>query len=648
MRTLVAITGIFVLLSMTSMLRYVIMEDAILRQASMTSSLADAHLVYTPGCKIPYIDPWDRSVRHLLRPGLPLQCQGPPALTFTDGPWLRINYTALLYHYNNSLSRCSYERITRVDNGRSDDKFEFTMVDDHFSVDKKVDGEFLRVVCYCLRGRLIYTNFHAIVQDRPKLAKRKRQRYRDHRAKARSKEQFNVLMVGLDTMSRANFIRQMPQTYRYLTDELGGVDMMGLNKVADNTYVNLVPMLVGKLVEELPWDENMADEPFDDYDFIWKRFSRKGYYTLMAEDFPEIAIFNYHKAGFHRQPTDHYLRPYSLAMDSHGSIWNTEHHCVGPKLETEHVLDYMRDFAYKYKEQPHFGFSFITRLTHEDVNTAGAADEPHFRFLRQLAENEALSNTVLIYLSDHGVRFGKFRETYAGRMEERLPAMVVVFPKWFRDKYPNLAANLQLNAQRLTTPFDVRNLLMDVLDFQPDRIAARKIDVRKDRGISWLNEVPTSRGCSTAQILTHWCTCHESTSVRKNSSDVIVAAKSLVAFINQDFIQHNVTRLCHRLTLHSVVDALRIEPNEKVLHFKESYGDVIDRKVTYGDRASPYIEYTLTVQTSPGMAMFEATVRYSELDSAYSIVGDISRINRYGSQSDCVDNFNLKKFCMCR
>lgn len=45
-----------------------------------------------------------------------------------------------------------------------------------------------------------------------------------------------------------------------------------------------------------------------------QEYKKKGYKTLLAEDAPEIATFNYLKRGFDEPPTDYYLRPFGLAI----------------------------------------------------------------------------------------------------------------------------------------------------------------------------------------------------------------------------------------------------------------------------------------------------------------------------------------------
>lgn len=59
-------------------------------------------------------------------------------------------------------------------------------------------------------------------------------------------------------------------------------------------------------------------------------------------------------------------------------------------------------------------------------------------------------------------------------------------------------------------------------------------------------------------------------------------------------------------------------------------------------------EYLLVVETLPGRSMFEVTVVKEDSDSdAFGMLGDISRINMYGFQSFCTDDWRLKKHCYC-
>ncbi|XP_074650552.1 uncharacterized protein LOC141905547 [Tubulanus polymorphus] len=602
----------------------------------------DGFLVNTPGCKIPDIDPFDRSIsRHIMKTD-PMKCETDPPITYVDGAWLRFNWTATL-NYNSTLHHCFVESIIRGGDEMSDNMFQYELDPRQIRNDTFISADFIRIACYSTSGDIMYVNFHAFVQKRIHMDERCTTQFEKFVSSQKPKETLNILAIGVDAMSRLNFIRQMPKTRKFLLENMDGYELNGYNKVADNTFVNMVPMFVGKFVEELPWDESKSEEPFDDYNFIWKNFSSHGYCTLFAEDAPKIAIFNYNKEGFYQQPTDYYLRPMSLAMEDHGSIWLNDHSCVGSKLETEVVLDWVKSFIHTNKNKPFFSFAFITRLTHDDVNFAGAADEPHFEFLRSLHEAGRLNNTAVLYFSDHGARFGGLRETYVGKLEERLPAMYIALPKWFHQKYPTISRNLKINTNRLTTPFDIHATLADLLNFQPDNI---KINDIRQRAISLFNEIPEERTCKGAGILPHWCTCHKQTPISVDHPNVKEAASVLVKHINK-ILGASLIATCEILTLNQILDARQVSADDRVLRFRQSLMDVIGRTVMYGNRAKTFIEYLITIRVDPSDALFEATVRYDEYSQRFGVMGDISRINRYGDQSSCMENQQLQKYCFC-
>ena len=94
-----------------------------------------------------------------------------------------------------------------------------------------------------------------------------------------------------------------------------------------------------------------------------------------------------------------------------------------------------------FYDLPFFSFTFLTRLTHEHIEDASKADALHIDFLKHV--HKWLNNTLLIYFSDHGMRFGRIRQTFIGILEERLPFMFYVFPSWFEAKHPHLIENLK-------------------------------------------------------------------------------------------------------------------------------------------------------------------------------------------------------------
>ena len=63
----------------------------------------------------------------------------------------------------------------------------------------------------------------------------------------------NVLVVGIDSVSRLNFERHFPLAKHFITKH-DFYSMYGYNKVGDNTFPNLTPLLIAHYVEDI-WNE---------------------------------------------------------------------------------------------------------------------------------------------------------------------------------------------------------------------------------------------------------------------------------------------------------------------------------------------------------------------------------------------------------
>jgi hypothetical protein len=59
-------------------------------------------------------------------------------------------------------------------------------------------------------------------------------------------------MFGFDSLSRMAWTRLLPQTREFFLTALGGIELEGYNIVGDGTPAALLPILTGKMEEELP------------------------------------------------------------------------------------------------------------------------------------------------------------------------------------------------------------------------------------------------------------------------------------------------------------------------------------------------------------------------------------------------------------
>ncbi|ESO93955.1 hypothetical protein LOTGIDRAFT_93542, partial [Lottia gigantea] len=451
----------------------------------------------------------------------------------------------------------------------------------------------------------------------------------------------DVMMIGIDSISRFNHIVKMPKTRDFLLTNLSAIELEGYNKVADNTVVNLTPMFTGNFLSEEHQRLNISDRKssfVDDFNFILKNYSKMGYALLFAEDHPLISIYNYKAHGFKNPPTDYYFRPFTLSLDDDSSVWNNGF-CILNRPETNIVLDYSSDFMNYVKDVPKFSFTFNTRLTHDSIEILTTADLYYYEFLVRTFQSGVLNNTILMFFGDHGYRFGKIMKTDYGRIQSRLPMMYIVFPTWFSNRYPDIYKNVVTNSKRLTTPFDIHEFLKDILDFTG---VPRKTCSVGQRGISLFDCIPEFRRCEDAQIPLHYCTCKYKDVEGFSIGDEIVqrASQYLVDLINKNISPF---RQCSQLKLASIISA-RVSVTNYNLNI--TYQDILQKLDTKW-REKDCLMFGIVIKTTPGDGMFDATVMYKlKLKKFFTSLESIDRINRYDSDGDCVTP-NMRSFCYC-
>ena len=434
-------------------------------------------------------------------------------------------------------------------------------------------------------------------------------------------EKPSVIVLSVEAMSRSNFIRQMAQTRKFLLDKMEIFEMSAYNKVDDNTCRNMGPVYSGHYYDEL--EEICGRKNGSQFRSVLHDFSARGYMLTHAEDdefFMQRCIANndvidYSTANVYRQ------------MKSYDDIW-TAPFCFGSITHTEFILDYIKRFAIQYRNKPTFILSHISHQSHDDLNGGSYADASYVRFLKNLKLKGIFNNSILIMMGDHGFRFGPFRNSRIGYLEERLPYLSIAVPEWFRRKYPTAIKNLKMNHKRLTTNFDIHATLREILRVQSDS-QFEKIGNLNQRGISLFHEIPRERTCDHASILPHWCTCMSHEPVAVNDTTVKIVTDVVIKSLNRDLRSF---KRCATLSLKYIVNAKTLSTSVAQLT----------------DKMKEEIIYQVEFVTVLGNAHFEATAHYIKPRKKVEILADVSRLNRYDNQSDCVTIKSLKKFCYCK
>jgi hypothetical protein len=399
-------------------------------------------------CLIPSYDPYDPRVIKYLSASPVIQCGQPqPYLTYLDADgFIHLNKTTIKNSgHKESDYECHYSEIFRTN--KSDNKFSLGIPQTFKETEKIHLSAFVLVRCFLKSADLVYESGHMYVP--PPSA----ELYTASRRTSNDVDHPSVLIFGLDSMSRLNFIRQLPRTYHVLTDVLGAIVFTGMTKSGDNTFPNMMALLSGINVHKRNTKSNTLSvhKPtyFDDIPIVWDSFRANGYATMYNEDSPSLAVFNFQASGFKNQPTDYYVRPFWLAMNSIKHFESEDSRCYGNTPKHMYLLDYIEQFAARMKNHRYFAFTFLTLLSHDDLNEVRVADSDFEKMFLKMHREGQLNNTVVIVLGDHGQRFSGIRKTDIGRVEERMPFLAVSLPAEFKHGYPHLAQGLEQNRDTL-------------------------------------------------------------------------------------------------------------------------------------------------------------------------------------------------------
>ncbi|KAK3099467.1 hypothetical protein FSP39_004924 [Pinctada imbricata] len=597
-------------------------------------------------CALPDLDPFDPSILEFYWHPEPIKCTPALQVVYIDeAGFLQLNRSAVP-DVNKDNIECSYSIVKRVE----DKTVEF-LPPENITFPVFIPADFFTVNCKDNNGKTLFNSLLEHIDFQATLKAKE--------VKAVSNEQLSIIVFGVDSLSRLASERSLPKTVKFLREELSAYIFRGHTKVGENTFPNLIPLLTGRSTSELPKHDKL-NEFIDDvgYPFIFNNCSKRGYATYFAEDWPRLSTFNYLMRGFRIPPTDHYYRPFDLAIeasplkstldevfmfleDKNIKLTPSSAFCYGNRPKHQIQIDYLKKFLTAYKMKRKFAFSWLNRIGHDYVSFLELADKDTMQFLKWMKSEGYFNTSVVILIGDHGARLDAIRNTRVGRIEDRMPFLSIVIPDHLKKKYPHLHKNLLTNTERLTTPYDVHQLFSDVLHNSYSDKNISQFPKYMPRGISLFREIPKNRTCACAAIPEHFCACYSMVPVKVNESDVPSIAQFVVNKINNKL--KNVKDKCAKLSLLKTRQASLTTSN---LKRKPDWEEFTIRKYFTSYKEDEEKRYLVTIETVPGNAIFEATVnKWGE--NSYNILGEISRTNRYGNQSICVLDKILRLYCYC-
>lgn len=488
----------------------ILFVNATLQDSSETND--KKYVMENEGCSVPHIthDPtWD-VFQYSAKLNPCLQNQHPLIKKNKTHIWISNRNSSYNRALDNPNFKCCYT-ILKLHSIKKRDKSSGLRNCIYFKNTILAKNEFIRITC-SYKTSVIYDEKFVFAVKKPFT----RQRPNPFPSLS-NQSAYNVVILGLSSISRLKFHRTMKDTSNFAKNQ-GAIELFGYNKVADNTYQNVIPAIVGMSAEQLSrtcWPNTLAT--LDHCPYIWERFKDSGYYTVLAEDTTEDGIFKTNHSHFSANPTDYYFHPFTNKTNLNRNQQQSD--CMGDEYYYLVALNYIRDLMSILSPSKLFALFWESSISRKKNNFPNSLDTDYTRFLQNLNSRGFLNETFIFVLSDRGMKHGDIRltnrhgksEERLRRLEERLPVASILVPPSFGEKYPLAYENLKTNSRRLSTAYDVHETLIDLINLSAisneELIERTRTHYTKKKGISLFLPIPGNRTCRSAGIKKQWCAC---------------------------------------------------------------------------------------------------------------------------------------------
>lgn len=203
-------------------------ESLITKEDDQHFNYNSSYFVNTAGCKMPSLPIVDKFIQTFLEKVPPLNCT--PALIQSDSSsiWFQLTEKEIKKHYelsNASLIQCCYRPFERKSNNKV--RMIKKKISFKFGEKMEIKDEFIEVSCTHpakkKKKKEFYKDYFAFVPMKQAVEERCEKTKKDLKARlAENDEKLSIMILGLDSVSRLNFHRQMKQTAEMVIDRLNG------------------------------------------------------------------------------------------------------------------------------------------------------------------------------------------------------------------------------------------------------------------------------------------------------------------------------------------------------------------------------------------------------------------------------------------
>ena len=168
--------------------------------------------------------------------------------------------------------------------------------------------------------------------------------------------------------------------------------------------------------------------------------------------------------------------------------------CFGDQYWDDLSLDYTRQLTRRYRGRPLAAFGYAALPHSPDMSYTHHLDAPLSAALDEFLDTGLLSNSLLFLWSDHGLSYGSYFRSAAGKQEHRNPFLTIAVPKAFADRFPEYTRSLRANQPTPLTHFDLHATFLHVARLAQGRSAGTPEPPRPRRGS------PHPKSCLSDQV----------------------------------------------------------------------------------------------------------------------------------------------------
>ena len=304
----------------------------------------------------------------------------------------------------------------------------------------------------------------------------------------------NILLLYIDSLSRANAIRQLKKTMNFFENFMpykGGFNEKFPHEVFHGFQFFKYHSFTGYTFSNYPFLFYGQKRRNKNKNLFTKFLKENGYITSTANDFCHIDnTITYHNYSLKDAFDYQYL---VCDPNSENGSKNTIR-CLYGKQNIEHLLNFTEQFWRKYKNNRKYA-SIITNYGHEGTLTViKYIDDIIADFLNRLFGHNLLKDTSIILLSDHGVGMPSIYYIYDFfQTEIHLPSFFIITNDRKNLTYEEQYEFIQDNQQTFITAFDIYNTIGNII-YGDDYVNIHNKTLNKDTfkselGISLFNKI---------------------------------------------------------------------------------------------------------------------------------------------------------------